>query len=81
MADIGHFRCTFSDQCEDANGTKRQSLFMGSDAAQKVAILDPADLLGKLAFVIRATFSVSQQLRVVVWPPPPCEDLKQHQDF
>ena len=29
MADIGHLRCTFSDHREDANGTKRQSLFMG----------------------------------------------------
>jgi hypothetical protein len=49
MADIGHFVARSPINVRDANGTKRQSLFMGSDAAQKVAILDPADLLGKLA--------------------------------
>jgi hypothetical protein len=66
MADIGALRCTFSDHREDANGIKGQSLLIGSGAAQKAAILDPADLLRKLDFVIRATVSVSQQLRVVV---------------
>lgn len=59
-------RCTFSDHREDANGIKGQSLLIGSGAAQKAAIPDPADLLRKLDFVIRATVSVSQQLRVVV---------------